>query len=215
MLKFLVYSLIILSLFKLKGEAAEYWQRVTAPFLKKGNWTFDIQGEIRFRDLIDKGYHYQVRERNQYKFSKWLTAGVNGVFITSRGIGEPNYHDEYRLDLDVIPFIEINKNVSLQLRNRLEIRKKEHVSYIEERFRARQTFIFPISEKGILQDYRPSNEVFYDFSEKRFSENRFIPLEVTLKFSKTFLVRPFVMVKTNYRNLHYKSILVLGGDIVF
>ena len=70
-----------------------------------------------------------------------------------------------------------------ELRNRLELRYPDNVPGVFPRLRHRLQGTLPLTDMGRLSALVLSDEVFYDTTLDRISENRLLPLALTFKLS--------------------------------
>jgi hypothetical protein len=117
-----------------------------------------------------------------------------------------------RFELEVNPNYRLSDNVTLSFRNRFEWRWRDEGAEYNTRLRIRPQIDWTLNREGLFRGFYANNEVFYDTTKDRVSENRLIPLGVVLRPSEHLELRLFYLWRSargaqEWRNYHGLGVL--------
>lgn len=217
--------LLICFLFALEGFCSaaaspiygEYWQYFNGTNWERGPYRLYTIGEMRYKSSLTSIYYYRIAANFAYQVKPYLDLEAHYSYIYNKSEGAARFSNVNRLELEVNPSKRFENGIALKWRSRLELLKQEGVAYIQFVFRDRLMVQIPIKNCGRLTSIHLYDEVFYDFKTHRFTQNRFVPLELSFALNQKTHLEVFFMVR-NYYSLSsdrwYRS-LVLGSALRF
>lgn len=198
-LKWFVFSTVIFFGTLHAGEwDLEYWQSINARNWESGSCRLYTIAEVRIRKDVSKFYFYRIAENFAYRALPWLDLEMHYSFIYHKSHGATRFANTSRLELELNPFMEFDNGVTITWRNRLELLKRQRIKQIAYIFRDRLTVEIPISNCGYLTAFTFFDEVFYDFEHHKFSQNRFVPIQLTLALGPKIDLDAFFMIRDLY-----------------
>lgn len=195
----------------------EYWQFVNWTNWKSDPYKLYTTSELRFEEDCVSVYHYRITENFSYHALPKLNLEAHYSLIYNRSKNETRFLRRHRFEFEINPFYYFSNGISFRWRNRLELEKKQTVSHIEFFFRHRFLVVIPVDTGTKLTEIRAYNEVFYDFDNNKFSQNRFVPLELHFFFEKNNYVNAFIMIRNFFsfgQSKWYRSV-VMGTELGF
>jgi hypothetical protein len=124
------------------------------------------------------------------------------------------FTNTYRLELEANPQFSWHR-ADVVLRNRLELIKDERVPIIQKVYRARASIFYPLEGFGSLIGIGASEEVFYHFNQSRFTQSRFIPLELTFAEYQDHSISAFFMVRNFLSGTEWTTSWIFGTSLNF
>lgn len=211
---FLLYSASIINAYP--HWDTEYWQMQNIKNWEKG--AHKIYSLFDFRYIVPKYSVYFTRYSGcyAYKAQDYLTLEVHYTFIKDIPRGAKKFIDIHRLELEFNPSHTFANGIAFRTRNRFELRKRSNNYFVEYIFRQRSMIAFPI-HSGKLTELRIYNELFYDFNNQKFIQNRFYPLELHFKVNKRCYFNIYCMMRQFYsfNLLHWFNNVVIGTEMGF
>lgn len=195
----------------------EYWQYFNWKNWEKDPYKLYTIGEFRLNRDITRPYYYKITENFAIRALPYLDLEVHYSFLYKKTRGNTRFTNTQRLEFEANPFVQWDNGFTLKWRNRLELLKKQEVSTIQFVFRHRIMAIIPLENTGKLTSLHIYDEVFYDFDTHKFTQNRFVPVELSFELTpKTrlnvfFMVRNFVNISSN----EWFRSFVLGSNLEF
>lgn len=195
----------------------EYWQ-----YLNWTNWEcvpykLYTVAEARVNHDFSKFYYYRITENFAYQALSWLDLEAHYSFVYHESRGATHFKNTHRLEFEVNPWMRFDNGITLKWRNRFEFLKKQGVSHIQYVLRDRLLALFPFENCGRITAFKIYDEVFYDCTLGKVTQNRIVPIELTLKVNECTALDLFMMVR-NFFGLSshkwYRSI-VIGSELSF
>lgn len=159
------------------------WHALSVKFLDTEKWTLSAFGQLRFRDDSSELFAYQLSPQVIYKVSPYLRLGMNYTYLPTKPPGGDDFLDQHRWETEINPRWPVNDWLTLELRNRFELRWLEGRSDTNERSRHRPQATFRLKGLGPLESVFINNEFFYDYDAHRYNENRLVPLGLNFRVS--------------------------------
>lgn len=214
---FFICAVLIAMSVEAKKWDVEFWQYAYWTQAEWGPYKFYGVGEVRLRKDLTKFYYYRLSECFAYRALPCLDLEAHFSSIYNKSHGATHFTNTQRLEFEINPFQKYEYGVEFQLRNRIELLKRQHVKHIQFVFRQRVRISIPITCCGHLTAYRISNEFFYDFDHHKYSQNRFIPLQLAFDISQKLQMELFFMLRDHFSfstSKWYRS-LVFGSELRF
>jgi hypothetical protein len=185
---------------KLLAEKPQFWGTVLIPIGKCRDIQFSFWQQYRFAlssfKLVDDRYSLYVKK----SIYNWLDGEVHYTLINSRNADETPFHMSRRWELELNPHFDLAKNVEVKFRNRYEwIHRDDHPKEVQ-RFRQRHQLVWKTNWDKLwktnwdrlfcffwafsLKSLSIHNEVFYNVTDNRVDEYRFVPLELGFGFGE-------------------------------
>lgn len=147
------------------------WQEAVFPVYSKDRYGLSLIEHIRFRDDFSEIFFTQIKIKNSYKVTDWLTGSLSYSYIQLKG-SDKHWDEENRPDLELLAKWS-QGDWALDSRNRFELRLFEGSTYEEEvRIRLRQQVTYTIPKFDRKWQVFASNEAFYDVAPDSWNQNR-------------------------------------------
>lgn len=192
----------------------EYWQYLTIKNWESGLFKFYTEGELRINQSFSKVYYYRVGENFAYKALSWLDLEAHYNFIYHTPISLSDFIASHRFEIELNPSLRTER-AELVWRNRFEWIKPQDNTPWQSVFRHRLKITFPIKNVDKLIAISCSDEVFYHWNLNKFTENRFIPCELSFQFSQTWSLEVFLMMRNLFAAEKWRRNLVWGSRLRF
>lgn len=154
------------------GWDVEYWQYLNIENGRWGSCRLYTVGEARLYHWLTRPNYYRITEAFAYQARPWLGLEAHYSFLYLKSRGTPKFHKVNRLEFEVNPSFGI-----FRWRNRLDVVKREGVSSIRLVLRSRLIASLPTT----WGSYDVFDEVFYDFEHGKWTQNRFVPIQLNIK----------------------------------
>ncbi|MEN3942370.1 DUF2490 domain-containing protein [Prosthecobacter sp. SYSU 5D2] len=183
-----LWIVIVLSVFAMPaGRAADdgdwqTWNFTSVKYLDTEKLDLVAVGQFRFRDDFGDFSHGTLSHRIQFDPQSWLGLSLNYTWLHTLPLGTDEFVDMHRPELEISPRWH-GFGLEWELRNRLELRYIEDVDEVRPRLRHRLQATLPLTGLGFLSALVFSDELFYDTTLDRVSENRLLPLALNFKLS--------------------------------
>ena len=156
------------------------WNFLSVKYLDTAKFDLVAVGQFRFRDDFSEFSHATLSQRFQFDPQPWLGMSLNYTHLHTLPPGAGDIVDIRRPEFEINPRWHLI-GLNWELRNRLELRFLEGMHEVRPRLRHRLQGTLPLKSMGPLSALILSNEVFYDTTLDRFSENRLLPLALSFK----------------------------------
>jgi hypothetical protein len=193
----------------------EYWQYFNIENWKSERFRLYTVAEIRANQDISQVYHYKIAEELYYQPLSNLEMGLNYNFIYSKASDSSEFDKIYRLGIEINPIYKFSKDITIKWRNRLEVIKRESTTQTGFIFRHRIQMKYPIKNRGKLVSVNCSDEIFYDCNQCMFTQNRFIPIELTYQLDRQFSISIFAMIRNFSSQGKWQRSAVIGSKLDF
>lgn len=183
------------------------WHALSVTYFEDERWTLSTLGQLRYRDDSSRLYAYYLGHQVVRKVSPYLRIGGNYTYLPTKPAAGGGFKYQHRWETEVNPRWEVNARLTLDLRNRFEVRWLEGRGGTNERSRHRPQVTWRVTGFGPLETVAINNELFYDYDADRVSENRLTPLALGFrvnaqtKFSAYYMVR-MIRGSEGWSNVH-------------
>jgi hypothetical protein len=195
----------------------EYWQYVNWTHWHCGPQKLYVLGEVRFDKDFSSFYYCRIAENYAYTPMPNLDMEAHYSYIYYKPHGTTKFVHTNRLELELNPIIILKDGIFVQCRNRLDILKRQSVNHIQFVYRQRTMFVFPVENYGKLTAVRIYDEVFYDFDNSKFTQNRFVPIEVVFDLNEKCNLSAFFAVRNffSFSENKWLNSFVLSSQLSF
>ncbi len=194
----------------------EYWPRLFWSMWEKDSFKVGTFIKIETDNHLRTFRLLLLSEQLSYRVSKDFSLELHFTYVNGRGLPKHSpWSKQYRLELEANPSFHLPYNTLLKTRNRLEIRKFEDNSKINFRLRQMTTYLVPIENAGSLQSFSMSNELFYDFSNNLFDQDRFCPCQFTFGLFENVKLDLFFLLRFFISNGEWQRSAVFGTQVNF
>lgn len=204
----LILCLVFLPVLPLRAD--EWWAWTMLDFYRKPPWTAGLFMGNR-ADTEDGSYVQIVSPRVKYAALPWLDLGLG---LSTLSIENPNTHHRYeqlRPELEINPKFDLTKHLRMEWRNRMEWRWNEDAALTTHRSRHRLQLGWTLPQPlGPLTRMFASNEWLMDLHRGQWTENRLVPIGLTLKLGENTDLDCFYMIGSNRAKSAWKHESVLG-----
>jgi Protein of unknown function (DUF2490) len=142
---------------------------------------FDLYAidQWRLREGMQETGLFSLSHRAYYHALPWLDLGLNYTWLDARALDGETYIETHRPEFEINPKWHA-WGLDWDLRNRYELRYIEGAESVRPRFRHRLQASHELKNCGILKGLIFSDEVFYDTTMGKVSENRLLPCSLVL-----------------------------------
>ena len=195
------------------GDDFGSWHALSLKFHDDERWTLSAVGQLRFRDASSEWFAYQLSPQVVYKVSPYLRLGMNYTYLPTKPPGSDDFLDQHRWETEINPRWPVNGWLTLDLRNRFELRWLEGRRGTNERSRHRPQANLKVKGLGPLESIFINNEFFYDYVAHRYSENRLVPLGLSFHVSEHVGFSTYYMLQSVRANGDWNNSHVLGTQL--
>lgn len=150
-----------------------------------------------FLDTEDGSRVQIVSPRLKYQVLPWLQTGIG---LSTLSIENTTTHHRYwqeRFEFEMNPKFNLTPHLLLENRNRMEWRWNEHDTFTTHRLRDRLQLTWTLPKPvGPLTRLFASNEWLFDLHRQNWTENRLVPLGLTLKLAANTDLDVFYMINS-------------------
>lgn len=212
--QFVIFIAFLLTVCRcLSASDNQFWEQIHILHWKKDKFKLFTYYEFRFFHHEDRFRFFLFRPELRYRALPWLDLELHYSIIERRSSPLEPLVARYRLEIEVNPYFKLNKRVTLLFRNRYELNKDQGTNKLKSILRSRTRLYFNSESKNrrFFKGWSISNEVFYNLTTRQFFENRFTLIELNLKISKNYTLRPLLLFKSNKNdNNHWFTDTVLA-----
>jgi len=142
----------------------------------------------------------------RYDLSPTWQLQANVSVLEAYNADETAILDWTRFEFEVNPTFRLSDSLTLSFRDRFEWRWRHGGDY-STRIRIRPQLDWTLRKEGLFRGLYANNEVFYDFTQDRVTENRLTPLGVLLRPNDHLDLRLFYLWRSTrggqgWRNYH-------------
>jgi len=189
------------------------WHALSVKFFDDERWTLLGYGQARLRDNSADLFAYQLSPQVVYKASPYLRLGMNYSYLPTKPSGGGEFRDQHRWETEFNPRWPVNDWLTLDLRNRFELRWLEGRSGTNERSRHRPQATIKLKGLGPLDSVFCNDEVFYDYDTHRATVNRLIPLGLNIPVSAPVLFSTYYLLESVQRSGRWDHAHILGTQL--
>ena len=176
---------------------------------RKPPWTAGLFMASR-ADTEDGSLVQMVSPRVKYAALPWLDVGLG---LSALNIENSTTHDhdgQLRPELEINPKYDMTRHLRLEWRNRMEWRWNEGAAFTtRSRHRLQLGWTLP-SPVGPLTRFFVSNEWMVDLLRREWTENRLVPVGLTVRLSSWVDLDLFYMLTSSRIKADWKHESVLG-----
>ena len=195
----------------LLAEGAQGWYQHNLWVRLDERWSVGNYLDLRVDDGLRETHTWIASPRVRYDLHPDLQLQFNVSFLEAVNADETARPDWLRLEFEVNPTFRLAEGWTLSFRDRLEWRWRDGGDDYGFRIRVRPQLDWTLRTQGLFRGLYASNEVFYDFDRNRCTENRLIPLGVTLRPSDRVELRLFYLWRTTLGAQRWQNYHVLGA----
>jgi hypothetical protein len=169
------------------GRAADEWatwQLLSLKYLDTRNFDLVFYGELRSSFKPSRFGGYLLSQQVKLDLLPNLGAGVNYTFLSLPSENSDELTDTHRAEFELVPRFKAGNWLEVSARQRLELRWLEGRRGPSERTRHRLQLDFPVHCAGRLRSVFLYDEVFYDYTQHRVTENRITPIGLDFRLTK-------------------------------
>lgn len=221
MIKKIIITFIILKLLNVSNLQcndcySEYWQRFFWRMWDNNTFAIATYIKIDSKNHFKRIRAYQFNEQFIWQAKKNLSLELHYAYLNGRPILENSkWRWQHRLELEFNPTFPLSCGPLIVTRNRLEIRYFKTESIPIYRWRQRTMLTIPLKNNSLLKSFSIYNELFYNASDQRISQNRICPFQLRMALSnKAELDLYFIFRFLNRDNFWYKS-AIIGTQFIF
>jgi hypothetical protein len=194
---------------------AEYWQYVDWTQAECDKFTWYGAGEVRLNRELGTLYYFRITECLRYKVNDNLDLEAHYSFLYDRPIGHEFFRTTSRIELEFNPHFDLSSQISYQGRNRLELLKQQHNPQIVPIYRHRSRLVRTLENSGKIKSVSVGNEIFIDLLTNEITQNRFVPILVTLSLGEKRTMDLFLQIR-NFRSADlWRQSVAFGSSLRF
>jgi len=215
-LNFLIVFLLVILVGPIQASQwdSEYWQSLTVKNWEKGSCKLYTAFETRLNRDHSRFNYYRISENFAYQALPDLSFEAHYSFLYSKSHGASRFLNSNRLEFEMNPSLNLSKGIVWRWRNRLELIKRQGISPIRFVFRHRFMTVFSI-KSGPLSSVNVYDEFHYDFSTKKITQNRFVPIELSFIVNRYLSIDLFFMIRNFFTSNQWYRSMVAGSEINF
>jgi len=190
----------------LLAEGTQGWYQNTFWVRLDEKWSIGNDLHLRPDDGVGRLHTWIVSPRVRYDLNSTWQLQANLSVLETYNADEAALTDWTRFEFEVNPTFRLSDSLTLTLRDRFEWRWRHGADY-STRVRIRPQLDWTLHKEGLFRGLYANNEVFYDFTQDRFTENRLTPLGVLLRPSEHLDLRLYYLWRSTrggqgWRNYH-------------
>jgi len=191
------------------AEGMQGWYQNTVWLRLNEKWSVGNDLHLRSDDGIGRVHTWIASPRVRYDLNSTWQLQANLSAVSAYNADETTDIDSTRFEFEVNPTFRLTDSLTLTFRDRFEQRWRHGGDY-STRVRIRPQLDWTLHKEGLFRGVYANNEVFYDFTQDRVTENRLTPFGVLLRPSEHLDLRLYCLWRTT-RDAHgWKNYEVLG-----
>ncbi|MFM7742373.1 MAG: DUF2490 domain-containing protein [Verrucomicrobiota bacterium] len=202
----LLLALLALLPSVLCAEGFQGWYQNTVWLRLNEKWSVGNDLHLRADDGVGRIHTWIASPRVRYDLTPAWQLQANLSVVEAYNADETAILDWTRFEFEVNPTFRLSDSLTLTFRDRFEWRWRHGADY-STRVRIRPQIDWTLHKEGLFRGFYANNEVFYDFTQDRFTENRLTPLGVLLRPSNHLDLRLYYLWRSTrgsqgWRNYH-------------
>jgi hypothetical protein len=193
----------------------EYWQYLLHTQCECGPFKIYALGEIRFNHDITKFYYSRVAENFSCQLMRNLDLIVSYSFLYKKTRGHKHFSNANRLELELNPSMYLCEGLIVKWRNKMMFLKQQHNPNVIYIFRHRSELNYILENCGPLVAFKCYDEIYYDFNDSTFTQNRFVPIGLTFAPRPSISIDVYFMIRNFRSNLHWYRSFVFYSQLEF
>ena len=173
------------------ADVTQAWFQNTSFLRLDEHWSIGSYFDLRVTDAVGELATTMFSPRIRYDLSPHWSAQVNTTWVEAQAADESGRTAFTRFEFELNPRYAFGDKFILSARNRIEWRWFEGAEGINERIRIRPQIDLPTPWAGPVKGIFINNEVFYDFDQRRITENRLTPLGLVFKPAQQLELRVY------------------------
>lgn len=174
-----------------RADQLQGWYQSTIWKRLNDQWSVGNYAEARVNDGLGDLHTWIVSPRVRYDLHPRLQLQLNTTWVEALNGPQTRSVDSFRLEFEANPNVKLSESVEYSMRNRFEWRRLDNGDAFNTRIRMRPQFDWVMARSGVFRGLYANNEVFYDFTQGRITENRLIPLGAVFRPSPELELRVF------------------------
>lgn len=188
------------------AEGTQAWYQNTIWLRLDEKWSVGNDLHLRADDGVGRIHTWIASPRVRYDLNSTWQLQANVSVLEAYNADETAQVDWTRFEFEVNPTFRLSDSVTLTFRDRFEWRWRHGGDY-STRIRLRPQLDWTLRKEGLFRGLYANNEVFYDFTQDRVTENRLTPLGVLLRPNDHLDLRLFYLWRSTrggqgWRNYH-------------
>ncbi len=188
------------------AEGTQAWYQNTIWLRLDEKWSVGNDLHLRADDGVGRIHTWIASPRVRYDLSPTWQLQANVSVLEAYNADETAILDWTRFEFEVNPTFRLSDSLTLSFRDRFEWRWRHGGDY-STRIRIRPQLDWTLRKEGLFRGLYANNEVFYDFTQDRVTENRLTPLGVLLRPNDHLDLRLFYLWRSTrggqgWRNYH-------------
>lgn len=195
------------------GDQLQGWYQTTVWQRLNEQWSVGNYAEARVNDGLGEIHTWLVSPRVRYDVNPNLQLQLNTTWHEALNGPQTGSVDAFRIELEANPYVKLTESLDYSMRNRFEWRRLDNGNAFNTRIRLRPQLDWVMARSGLFRGLYANNEVIYDFTQGRITENRLIPLGAVFRPSKELELRVFHLWRktlTGTQWFDYHALGVLG-----
>ncbi len=164
-----------------RADPFQVWWQNTTFFRLDERWSIGNYLDLRVTDAVVDYTTGFISPRIKYDIDKHWHAQMNTSWVNAVSADGRTKADFFRLEFELNPRYMVGKQWVFSSRNRFEFRWADGVDGRNERIRIRPQVEWVPPWGGPIKGIFMNNEVFYDFDQRRVTENRLTPFGLTFR----------------------------------
>ena len=166
------------------AHADEWWAWTNLEVWKQKPWSGALFLGNRL-DTEDGSYVQIASPRVKYQLLPWLETGLGMSLLNIENTKTHDRHLQGRPEFELNPKFDLTRQLRLDWRNRMEWRKNDGEAFTTSRSRHRLQLGWTLPQPvGPVTRLFVSDEWLVDLHRHEWTENRLVPLGVTMKISR-------------------------------
>lgn len=184
------------------------WHGLDLRFLNTDSVDLTSSAELRFFDDSRVLRQVLLRQAMAIDASRFLRFGVHYAYLPTRLPESGDWRDQHRLELEATPRWPVTERLTLDFRNRLDLRWIEGRSGLNERSRHRLQVTYALAGLRPVEAIYASNEFFFGYSGMAaWNQNWLVPLGAHFRFHKQvrfslYYMIPFIRSSSRWDHAH-------------
>ncbi len=192
----------------------QYWQLLEWNQWKQSRCRLFGVGETRLQHDLRHFNYYRLTQGFAFRALEDLDLEIHYSYVNVKTSGATAFSNRSRLEIEVNPFWTLAHGIQIHWRNRMDFIKQQNRLHIQYVLRERLKVTFS-TEGEWIKTVSIANELFYDLSTKRFTQNRFYPLMLNFALGKEVSLDLFIMLRTHFSSNKWYREGVMGSQISF
>lgn len=172
-------------------------------------------GEVRANHDISQISYLRLTEGLACQLLPNLDVEAHYTLIYRKPRGGTSYGFINRIELEANPFLHLSSDWLLKWRNRLMFLSVPKTSKIISVFSHRVDLVRPLADSGPLVALRCFDELYFNITSNQMTQNRLIPLQLTLALAPSIVLDLLLMVRNFQSSGKWYRSVVFGSQVEF